>query len=357
MSRCSRPALPLATSVVALLGWSCGGPSGPPAAASPSPAATPAAREFTLPRGLQDMPLPVPPDNPMTPGKIALGEQLFFDKRLSKTKAMSCETCHVPEKGWTDGLALSPKFDGSLNTRHTPTLYGAAYYPDLYWDGRSKGLEAQILAAWRGQMGADPEPVAQELSAIPAYRAAFERELGGPPTGDRVVKALATFVRTIHAGDTPFDRDPSAHQTGFTVFSVTAQCTLCHLPPLYSDTLFHNTGVGYDKPSPDLGRSKALADAAQKAGQPVPAEAKTLMGAFKTPSLRGVALTGPYFHDGSAATLEAAVDFMVKGGRKNPNLDEKLQPRTLTAQQRKDLLAFLAAITPEKTSYPRPTLP
>ena len=94
---------------------------------------------FVLPRGLQSMPIPVPPDNPMTAGKIKLGEQLFFDKRLSRTKQMSCETCHVPEKGWTDGLALSPRFDGSMNTRHTPTLYGTAYYPDLYWDGRCQG--------------------------------------------------------------------------------------------------------------------------------------------------------------------------------------------------------------------------
>jgi len=105
---------------------------------------------FALPRGLQDQPMDVPADNPIVAGKINLGEQLFFDKRLSKTKQMSCETCHVPEKGWTDGLALSPKFDGSMNTRHSPTLYGVAFYPDLYWDGRAKGLEAQILADEHG---------------------------------------------------------------------------------------------------------------------------------------------------------------------------------------------------------------
>jgi cytochrome c peroxidase len=91
---------------------------------------------FTPPRGLTAMAIPVPPNNPMTAARIALGKQLFFDTRLSRTKKMSCETCHVPEKGWTDGLALSPRFDGSMNTRHTPTLYGVAYYPDLYWDGR-----------------------------------------------------------------------------------------------------------------------------------------------------------------------------------------------------------------------------
>jgi cytochrome c peroxidase len=325
-----------------------------------------AAQETFRPgRGLDTQPIPVPADNPITKGKIALGEQLFFDTRLSSTKKMSCETCHVPEKGWTDGLALSPKFDGNPNTRHTPTLYGAAYYPNLYWDGRAPGLEAQILAAWRGQMGANPDTIAAELAAIPGYSRSFQAEFGGPPTPDRILKALGTFVRTIHAADTPFDRLPqdpdSLRKTeagrGFVVFSETAKCTLCHLPPLYSDTLFHNVGIGFDKPTPDQGRGKILADAAAKSGQPVSAEAKTMMGAFKTPSLRGIGLTAPYFHDGRAKTLEEAVDLMLKGGIPNPALDEKLKPATLTPVQRRELLAFLRAITPEPRPYRRPTLP
>jgi cytochrome c peroxidase len=318
---------------------------------------------FSPPRGLQDQEIAVPADNPMTAGKIALGEQLFFDKRLSKTKAMSCESCHVPEKGWTDQLALSPKFDGSVNVRHSPTLYGAAFYSDLYWDGRAKGLEAQILAAWKGQMGGDPDAVAKDLEAIPAYKAAFEAELGGPPTGDRVVKALASFVRTIHAGDTPWDRldpktrDKSEPGRGFEVFSKVAQCTLCHLPPVFSDTLFHNVGIGMDKEKPDLGRGKILVDNAAKASEPPPADADAMQGAFKTPSLRGVALTYPYFHDGRAATLEEAVDLMLKGGTPNAHLDEKLKPRELTAKQRTELLAFLKSLTPDTKPYKRPTLP
>jgi cytochrome c peroxidase len=318
---------------------------------------------FTPPRGLQDQEMSVPADNPMTEGKIRLGEQLFFDKRLSKTKAMSCETCHVPEKGWTDQLAFSPKFDGSLNVRHSPTLYGVGFYPDLYWDGRAKGLEAQILAAWKGQMGADPDAVAKELEAIDAYKTAFEAELGGPPTGDRIVKALASFVRTIHAGDTPWDRldaktrDKSEPGRGFEVFSKTAECSLCHLPPLFSDTLFHNVGIGMDKEKPDLGRGKILADNAAKASQPAPPEAEKQQGAFKTPSLRGLALTFPYFHDGRVANLEEAVDLMVKGGIANPHLDEKLKPHTLTAKQRTELLAFLKSLTPDNKPYTRPTLP
>jgi cytochrome c peroxidase len=332
------------------------------ASGAQAPATRPA---FTLPRGLEAQPISVPPDNPMTPGKIALGEQLFFDTRLSRTKKMSCETCHVPEKGWTDGLALSPRFDGSINTRHSPTLYGAAYYPDLYWDGRARGLEAQVVAAWRGQMGADTDAIAKELEAIPAYRDAFQKELGGPPTTDRIVRALATFVRTIHAGNTPWDKmaqDPASLKKteagrGFIVFSEVAKCTQCHLPPIFSDTLFHNTGLGTDRPKPDNGRGQILADAATKNSQPVTPEIEKQMGAFKTPSLRGVALSGPYFHDGSAKTLEEAVDFMLKGGIPNKNLDEKLQAYTVTPQQRTELLAFLRSLSPASTPYRRPTLP
>jgi cytochrome c peroxidase len=318
---------------------------------------------FRPPRGLEDQEISVPDDNPMTAGRIRLGEQLFFDKRLSKTKQMSCETCHVPEKGWTDGLALSPKFDGSLNTRHTPTLYEVAYAPDLYWDGRAKGLETQILAAWKGQMGGDPDAIAKELDAVAGYKSAFQQEFSGAPSGDTIVKALASFVRTLHAGDTPWDRmDRKARETseagkGFKVFSEVASCTNCHLPPVFSDTLFHNVGVGFDKENPDLGRGKILADAAQKAGRALSAEEKKLTGAFKTPTLRGVALSGPYLHDGRAKTLEEAVDLMLKGGIKNEHLDEKLQPKSLSAAQRKELLAFLNSLTPEKKPYKRPALP
>jgi cytochrome c peroxidase len=297
---------------------------------------------FVLPSGLADMDILVGPDNPLTAGKIALGGQLFFDKRLSKTRAMSCETCHVPEKGWTDGLAFSTRHDGRVNSRSTPTLFGVAFYPDLYWDGRAKGLEAQILSAWTTQLGADPEAVAADLASVSGYRSAFATELGGPPTGDRVVKALASFVRTIQAGDTSWDRldqkarDRSEAGRGFFVFSQVAHCTLCHLPPLYSDTLFHNVGIGSDRAAPDPGHGA---------------------GAFKTPSLRGVALTAPYFHDGRAKTLEEAVDLMLGGGIANPHLDPKLQPARLTPAQRADLIAFLKSLTPANRPYPRPTLP
>ena len=337
----------------------------PPVVEEIEGAVTPATVTFELALGLRDQPLVIPPDNPMSPEKIALGERLFFDTRLSGANEMSCETCHVPEKGWADGLALSPKYDGTLNTRHTPSLYGAGFYPELYWDGRAQGLEAQVLAAWRGQMGGDTLAIAHAIAGIDGYRRAFEEAFGGPPSEARIVDALATFVRTIHAGDTPWDRHPKDDASlaasevgqGFQVFSQVAQCTLCHLPPLFADTLFHNVGIGMNAETPDPGRAAYLAAQAEQAGEPLSGEAEQLMGAFKTPTLRGALHHPPYFHDGHAQTLKDAVDLTIAGGVANAYLDEKLQPRTLTPEQRRQLLAFLEALSPEITPYPRPQLP
>jgi cytochrome c peroxidase len=342
-----------------LIDW---GLTPPPDAAARIAALTRPVSAFTPPKGLQDMEISTPSDNPMTVGKIKLGEQLFFDKRLSKAKSMSCETCHVPEKGWTDGQPFSKKFDGSLNKHHTPTLFGVAFYPELYWDGRVTGLEALVLDVMKSQMGADPEAVAKELEAVPAYKSAFEAELGGPPTPDRIAKAVATFARTIHAGDTPYDNLPEGAEDtepakGFKVFSEVTHCTLCHLPPLFSDTLFHNMGVGSDRKNPDPGRGKVLADAAVAAGKPVPPEANTLTGAFKTASLRGLLLRAPYFHDGRSKTYDEAAALMLKGGIPNPHRDEKLKVWPFTADQREQLLAFLRSLSPESKPYPRPEVP
>jgi len=302
----------------------------------------------------------IPADNPITAEKVELGKQLFFDKRLSGNDQVSCETCHLPEIGWTDGKPLSAKFDGSMNTRHTPTLYNAGYYKEWYWDGRAPTLEAQILAAWRGQMGADPDKIAEKLNQIEAYRTAFQQQLGGPASAQNVPKALAAFVRTLTSDDSPWDRYERGDKTavsedaiaGFKVFSDSdkANCTLCHVPPLYTDTLFHTVGLGYDKPQPDTGRGKILADKNDP-------EAPKAMGAFKTPTMRSITETKPYFHDGRAATLEEAVDYMLGGGTPNANLDEKLKPRKITPDERRQLLAFLNSLTPQSKPFERPRLP
>jgi len=324
------------------------------------PAAAPADEAFSaLPA------MDIPADNPITPAKVALGRQLFFDTRISDSGTFSCETCHRPEMGWTDGLRFSTAASGNVNTRHSPTLYNVGYYTEFYWDGRMPTLEAQILAAWRGQVGAaDPEVAASRIGEIPGYSQAFRDAMNIETVdADSVVKALATFVRTLAADAAPWDRYEFLGQTdavsedaklGFDVFSEEdkANCTLCHTPPLYTDTLYHNIGVGFDQAEPDLGRGAFL-----MRQDPVPPDAESLQGAFKTPTLRNITETAPYFHDGSAATLEEAVDYVLSGGHANQWLDEKMQPREITTGERGQLLAFLRSLTSEEGSFERPALP
>jgi cytochrome c peroxidase len=332
----------------------------PAPSAQPAPTAAPNANAGPLGE------MTVPADNPMTPEKVELGKKLFFDTRLSKTGNMACETCHHPDKGWTDGEVVSTKFDGSKNTRHTPTLYNVGFNKQWYWDGRAATLEGQVTAAWKAQMGGDPDMVAMTLNGIDAYKADFQKAFNGPATPDNIAKAIATFVRTIRSENSPWDKYQAGDKSavgddavkGFAVFSDSdkANCTLCHLPPLFTDTLFHNIGVGFDKPMPDLGRGKILGDAAEKAGKKDP-DADALKGAFKTPTLRSVTEHPPYFHDGSAKSLDDVVDFVLKGGMKNPNLDEKLKPRMISAEERSQLMAFIKALTPEQKPFEKPQIP
>jgi cytochrome c peroxidase len=342
-----------ATALVVLTGLvaGCASDTAPKPAAEPAPAAT---------SMLPDM--DVPTDNPITPEKIELGKQLFFDTRISDNGEFSCENCHLPEMGWGDGLALSINAAGNTNTRHSPTLYNVGYYSEFYWDGRMPTLEDQVLAAWRGQAGATPDMIAERLAGIPGYAEQFQSAMGTGVTADAIVDALSTFIRSLEADGSPWDQYELGDTTavsadaiaGFDVFSLDdkANCTLCHLPPLYTDTLFHNIGVGFDSDTPDLGRGAFLAR------QEPPAEdAAEFNGAFKTPTLRNVTLHAPYFHDGSAATLEEAVDYVLSGGHANEWLDERMQPRTITDEEKAQLMEFLRALTSDTGDFERPELP
>lgn len=306
------------------------------------------------PLGLKDLPTPSPEDNPTTAEKVALGEMLFFDPRMSDSGKFACLTCHLPEKGWTDGQKLSTKADGKVNTRHSPTMYNVGYAQDFYWDGRIPSLEAQVAAAWKGQTGATPDKIAATLAQVPKYVEMFQAAFGEAPTPDNIAKALAAFLRVkMRAGDAPWDRYQAGEKDavpeevvkGYEVF-VKSGCAACHGPPLYTDMAYHNIGVGYkDVKEPDPGRFTVSKN-----------ERDT--GAFKTPTLRGVALSAPYFHDGSAATLEEAVDFMLAGGYRegNKHIDPLLKPVKISDEERSHLVAFLKALTPE-TEYTPPTLP
>lgn len=297
-------------------------------------------------------PMTLPEDNPMSPEKAALGRQLYYDQRLSGDGVRSCYSCHLCEKGLTDGR---PKAIGAFDkqlTRSAPTLWNIGYHSEFYWDGRAKTLEAQALAAWKGgNMGANPETVVTRLNSIQGYHEQFQKIFNEDATAENVTKALAAYMRTLISRDTPWDRwnagDESAlseeAKRGWQVFQK-AKCDNCHSGALLTDLQYHNVGIGMDASEPDLGRFKSSKDEKDK-------------GAFKTPTLRDIAESAPYLHDGSAATLEEAVDIMLQGGKPNPYLDRvNLKKVRLKESEKSDLIAFLKSLD-EPCHFTDPALP
>ena len=288
-------------------------------------------------------PMPEPPDNPTTPEKAALGRQLFFDKRLSVDGSKSCYSCHVNEHGLTDGLPVAVAAGGKKLTRSSPTLWNIGYHKEFYWDGRSASLEKQAGAAWAGpNMGAKDKQteIVAALNAIPGYRAQFQKVFGSDASADNIPKAIAAYERTIVCGDTAWDKfqqgDAAAlsdeAKRGWELFRGKAGCGTCHAGALLTDLQYHNVGVGMDAPEPDGGRKNFTKDDKDT-------------GAFKTPTLRDVTRTAPYFHNGSKATLEETLDFVLGGGYPNKYIDKKnLKKKTLTAAEKSDLMAFLKSL-------------
>ncbi|MCE2941611.1 MAG: cytochrome-c peroxidase [Gemmatimonadota bacterium] len=296
-------------------------------------------------------PSPAPASNPDTPEKVALGAQLFYDPRLSATGTMSCEGCHYRALGWTDTLRLSTRATGVVNARHTPTLYNVGHQTAWYWDGRATSLEGQIAAAWKSQLGANTERVAAAVNAVPEYRTRFAAVFGDTASEPRIAQALASYVRTLNSGPSPWDRFQAGDrralgaeaQAGWQLFIGKAGCAACHVPPRFADGLYHNVGLEAGKATPDRGRA-AVTNA--------PADER----AFKTPTLRSVALSRPYFHDGSAATLEAAVRYMASGGGPDSTKSPLLVNRSLGDVEVRQLVAFLQALTSDEPA-PRPRVP
>ena len=291
-----------------------------------------------LPRGLDADAMFLPTDNPMTPEKIALGKQFFWDRRWSKSKTVACVSCHQPDHGWTDRQRFSTNFEGKATPRRAPTLVNRLFSDLQLWTGVRPTLEEQA----RLDSNRSDETVVAHLGAIPAYQAQHRQVFGRDLDADGVANAIAAYVRTIVSGNSPYDRfkagdaaalSPSARR-GLALFEGKASCTRCHAGFNFTDEGYRNIGVGMDRDTPDLGRFLVTKNEADK-------------GAFKTPTLRDVANRGPYMHDGSEKTLEDVVAFYIRGGVKNAWLSSDVRPLGLTTTEQAVLVEFLKALTGE----------
>jgi len=291
----------------------------------------------------------IPEDNPLTPAKIQLGKKLYFDKRLSIDDTVSCATCHNPKIGFAENKKVSDGVKGGKGKRNAPTVLNAVFFDLQFWDGRVSSLEEQAKQPIANpiEMGISHEALVEKLKKIGEYQKEFQNVFGEKITIDNIVKAIAAFERTLIAGNSSFDKfmygnDKSAlseaAKRGMDVFKNKGRCITCHeffeSYGIFTDNKFHNIGVGMDKPEHDLGRYEVTKNPKD-------------MGAFKTPTLRNIALTAPYMHDGSKATLEEVIEFYDKGGINNLNLDGGIRPLNLTKEEKADLIEFLKSLTSE----------
>jgi cytochrome c peroxidase len=284
-----------------------------------------------VPRGL-DLYMPVPDENPLRTDQIALGRQLFMDRRLSRDLSRSCASCHDPSRAFSGSQSVSVGVFGRAGRRNAPALINRGYGRAFFWDGRETSLEAQVLAPIR-----DPNEMDMTLG-----EASMRVNL---PTSE-IARALASFVRSILSGNSRFDRFVNgerdalsdAERRGLELFRTKGNCTACHIGPNFTDERTHNTGVAWRRSTrtfADLGRYEVTGAEADR-------------GAFKTPTLRDIARTAPYMHDGSLATLDDVVAFYEAGGRSNPHLDDEMRAVRLTSADRRNLVQFLRTLTGEE---------
>ena len=346
-------------------------PAPKPEPGSGTAAAPPMARPSQGP--LTKLEDPTWPDDPQRAAKVALGHALFFDKRLSVDGSRACISCHenADGNGGKDPLAIGAG-DKKL-PRHSPVIWNVAYLDKmgaLYWDGRAKNLEGLTKAAWGGGnmgVGTEPEKLdakAAEIAKIKGYApllaAAFPQQKPAEIKADHLASALAEYQRTLLCKDTAYDKfaggDKAAltaqQQTGLDLFLGKGQCVICHAAPHFSTAMivdggfYHNAGIGTQKPEPevDLGRMKVT-------------NKEDDWAAFKVPSLRNVARSAPYFHDGSVATLPEAVTVMARGGIANKKLSLLLKDHGLTEAEIGDLVAFLSSLDCPQTIDPPAQMP
>lgn len=299
--------------------------------------------------------VPIPPTNLNYQSKIELGKQLYFDGRLSKNGAISCAFCHLPTAGFADPKQFSLGVGGAKGGRQAPTVLNAAFNSFQFWDGRAGSLEEQAIGPIENpiEMAETHEHVVAKLGQIKGYQAQFQKVFGTGVNLQGIANAIAAYERTIISTNSSFDQyvlgNPSAMNKqavrGMALFKGKARCILCHNGPNFTDNAFHNLGVPQVGPlKEDLGRFTVTRQEKDKR-------------AFKTPTLRSIAKTAPYMHDGVFPTLEEVIDFLNKGGGSDPNKSPLMKPLGLTPREQADLLAFLQALTGEETPFEFPTLP
>lgn len=294
--------------------------------------------------------------NPPTPESVRLGRWLFFDTRLSHDNTIACATCHKPEHAFSETTPVSTGIGGQKGGRKAPSFVNLAYaaLPHFFWDGRADSLEEQAAGPMINsiEMGnQDHDVVVAKIAAIPSYRKYFKEAFGSEDvTLERITKAIADYERTRMSGNSPWDRwragDSDAVsddvKKGHRLFFGNAFCNNCHLGPNFTDSKFHNLGVGWDP------KTETFADEGRYAVTNV----ETDKGAFKTPSLRDVSKRAPYMHDGSIKTLRETVKLYSKGGEPNPYLDRKIDRRfaeqlDLSEKQITQLVKFMEALDGE----------
>ena len=320
-----------------------------------------------------------PADNPITDAKAKLGDMIFDEKRVSADNSIACNTCHSPRNGFTTHTPASRGVGNQIGKRNAPSILNSMFYKSMFWDGRAATLEEQALLPILNpvEMGQkDPKDVVAKLAAVPEFVEAFQKVFGRPPNWEDMGKALAAFERTRLSTEAPFDRflrgDAKAlnasQNRGWTLFTGKAHCGNCHTYDpalsLFGDNKFHNTGVAARKQDFNQLAKRAVESAAagnkaeidklaletdySELGRFLVTQKREDVGAFKTPFLRDVLLSGPYMHDGSLETLWDVVEFFNRGGERNPFLDSEMKPLNLTANEVEDLVNFLSALTSDR---------
>ncbi len=297
--------------------------------------------------------IPFSADNPFDRRRVELGRMLFFDKRIGFNGEIACASCHVPGLGWGDGVANSPAPLGHVMPRHTSGIANLAWDTLFNWDGRADTLEKQMLGAMSGPAMNTPErELLARVKEIPGYAPLFAAafpDARDPVTAQSISQAVAQYERTIVSGPAPFDAWIEGDETalsddskaGFVLFNGKAMCAECHTTWRFTDGKFHDVGL----PGEDIGRGRLF-----------PGDIKAQY-AFKTPSLREVVLSAPYFHDGSAATLMDVINVYDRGGIKRPSLSDKIRPLGLTFAEKRQLISFMGSLTGTAAHEKVPELP